>query len=419
MNFKNYKLNKNLIEALEKRRITTPTPIQAKAIPLILQNRDVVGQAQTGTGKTLAFLLPLFEKIDKEDPHIQAVVIAPTRELVTQLIDEARLLAKGKDINIASAYGGQDTERQLKKIKRGAQLLIGTPGRMLDYITRKQVNFGKMSMLVLDEADQMFHMGFMQEVEAILKQMPQKRRQTMLFSATMPGQIRALVSKHMANPKEIKIKGDKVTLEEIKQLVVLTSETKKVDALCKYIDDNHPFMGIVFCHSKQRAIELNILLSKRGYNSEELHGELNQSKRKKVMKNFRDLKTQFLIATDLAARGLDIEGVTHIFNYDVPQNSQWYIHRMGRTGRMGEQGTVVTFVTPKDKKRLEYIEKSIKLTLPKVKAFTNRGDFIAEKPSLISPQSKSKKNKTKSSIKRLSKKKSKNKKSINKKYRKK
>ncbi|WP_353893116.1 DEAD/DEAH box helicase [Proteinivorax hydrogeniformans] len=397
MKFTNLGVSQRIVQILDNKGITKPTEVQVKSIPPLLKGSDVVCQAQTGTGKTYAFLLPIFEKIDPTISDLQAVIITPTRELAIQITAEAKRLAEGKDVTILSAYGGKDIGRQTKKLHKGVQLVIGTPGRLQDYIAKNKINLGRLSMVVLDEADQMFHMGFLEEVEAIMQKMPKKERQTMLFSATMPGQIRALASRHMSNIKEIKIQGSTVTLDDTKQLVILTSETKKVEALCNYIEENHPFMAIIFCHSKQRAVELNMALRQRGYNCEELHGELSQSKREKVMKDFRNLKTQFLVATDLAARGLDIEGITHIFNYDTPQNAEWYIHRIGRTGRMGEKGVAITFVTPKDQQKLAAIERGIKLTLSKKKAFAKDGKFEAkapkrkEKPKKVVPKRPSKK----------------------------
>ncbi|MGE4282786.1 MAG: DEAD/DEAH box helicase [Clostridia bacterium] len=366
INFSILGVSSEIENILRQNGITEPTPIQSQAIPEILVGKDVIGQAQTGTGKTLAFNLPIMEKIDVTKSSVQALVITPTRELALQITHEAKKLAKVKGVNILAAYGGQDVERQAKKLKGTIHMVIGTPGRLLDHLRRRTINFNELQILVLDEADQMLDMGFLKDIEQILHQVS-KERQTMLFSATISRQIRSLASRYMRDPVEIHVKGKKITLDEIKQTIIETTDRSKQDVLIKAIDEYMPFMAIIFCRTKRRASALNEALQSHGYNSDELHGDLTQAKREKVMKAFRNAEIQLLIATDVAARGLDIEGITHIFNYDVPQDTESYIHRIGRTGRAGQTGMAITLATPRDEDILRLIEKGIGLTLSRRK----------------------------------------------------
>lgn len=363
-NFFDLEINSNIVALLHKNGITEPTPIQAQVIPELMKGKDVIGQAQTGTGKTLAFVLPIFERIDLKEPHIQALIVTPTRELAIQITTEAKKLAEAKGITILAAYGGQDVDQQIKRLKGTIHMVIGTPGRLLDHLRRKTIDIGKLKMLVLDEADQMLHMGFLNEVETIIHQTPQNR-QTMFFSATMPSEIRSLATQYMNKPTQIQVQGKDITLREIKQLVIETSDRGKQNALLKALEEYQPFMAIIFCRTKRRAKALNEALQLHGYQSDELHGDLTQAKREKVMKAFRNTKLQLLVATDVAARGLDIDGVTHVFNYDIPQDTESYIHRIGRTGRAGDQGVAITLVAPKDRGTLMLIEREIKMTLEK------------------------------------------------------
>lgn len=366
-NFSKLEISKELEKVLSREGIIEPTPIQEQVIPMLLSGRDVIAQAQTGTGKTLAFLLPIMQTVNEKEPHVQALIITPTRELALQITAVARKLATVKQVNMLTAYGGQDVERQIKKLKENIHLVIGTPGRLLDHLRRGTVNFKQLTMLVLDEADQMLDMGFLKDIGEIIRQTPQKR-QTMLFSATMPSEIRSLASKYMNEPVNIRVESKNVTLDEIRQIVIETTDRGKQDALCKAIDEYKPFMAIIFCRTKRRVSALNAALRRRGYNSDEIHGDITQAKREKVMKAFRDAKIQLLVATDVAARGLDIEGVTHVYNYDIPQEAEGYIHRIGRTGRAGQTGVAVTFVSPKDRGELHAIERGIKSTIERYKS---------------------------------------------------
>jgi len=355
-------IGKDLTDILKKNGISQPTQIQEQSIPALLKGRDVIAQAHTGTGKTLAFLLPIMEAVEPDKSFVQALIITPTRELAIQITAEAKKLTVDKDVNILSAYGGQDVERQVKRLKGNIHIVIATPGRLIDHLRRESIEFSKLKMMVLDEADQMLHMGFLKDVDDIVCNTP-KRRQTMFFSATMPEQIRKLASRYMKNPLHIQAENKNIVLDEIKQVVIKTTEKGKLDALCNYIDENNPFMAIIFCNTKRATIQLNAELCARGYNCDELHGDMIQSKREKVMKSFRKLELPFLVATDLAARGLDIEGITHVFNYEITHDTKLHIHRIGRTGRAGESGIAVTFVTPESAEALRSIEKGIKMTI--------------------------------------------------------
>lgn len=363
--FGNLGISEELEKILMKYGITKPTPVQEEAIPELLKGRDLMAQAHTGTGKTFAFLLPIMERIDVSQNHIQALIITPTRELAIQITNEAKKLGEYKDISILAVYGGQDVERQLRGLKRNVSIVIATPGRLLDHIRRNTIDLSQTKMVVLDEADEMFNMGFLKDVETILYR-TSKSRQTMLFSATMPKQLKTLSAKYMKSPVEIKVQGEKVTLDEISQVIVETTDRGKQDALCTIIDEERPFMAIIFCRTKRRVKALATELAMKGYSCGEIHGDLTQAKRERVINDFRNMKLQLLVATDVAARGLDIEGITHIFNYDIPEDAESYIHRIGRTGRAGESGKAFTFVTPNNTRELIEIENKIRRNLKTV-----------------------------------------------------
>uniref|UniRef100_UPI00403FAE61 DEAD/DEAH box helicase n=1 Tax=Paenibacillus sp. FSL P2-0136 TaxID=2975317 RepID=UPI00403FAE61 len=357
--FKDLGVSEVLIDLLKGQGIVKPTPVQEEAIPPLVQGLDVIARAKTGTGKTLAFLLPIMDKIRVEAAYPQALILAPTRELALQITEEARKLARHTGVKILAVYGGQDVEKQLRKLEGGRHLIIGTPGRLLDHLRRETLDLSGVKMLVLDEADQMLHMGFLEDVETIITAVPY-RRQTMLFSATMPDPIKRLAANYMKEPLDVIIKsGSPIPLDNIRQQVVECSDRNKEEALISLIERDRPYLAIIFCRTKRRAIKLNEALQAAGYDCDELHGDLSQGKREAVMKRFRDAKLQLLVATDVAARGLDVEGVTHIFNYDLPLDADSYIHRIGRTGRAGGKGLAITFASPRERAGLELIEHGI------------------------------------------------------------
>jgi len=362
-NFSDLQVNDTLVALLKKKGIKEPTPIQEQALPAILSGTDIIAQSQTGTGKTLAFLLPMFQKFDASSSKVQGLIVTPTRELAIQITEVANMLNHDGAFGILSAYGGQDIGKQLKKLKNKTHLIIATPGRLLDHMRRESVDFKSLKMIVLDEADQMLHLGFRPEIDMIMRLTP-KKKQVLCFSATMDSKVKKIAYGNMNNPVEITIAKKSVTLDAIDQLVIKTTDRNKQDDLKAKIDADNPFMAIIFCRTKRRVDVLEAALTLGGYNCERLHGDLTQKKRERIMKAFRDLKYQFLIATDVASRGLDISGVTHIYNYDIPENPEIYIHRIGRTGRAGDEGIATTFVAPKDEALLKDIERVIKMQLP-------------------------------------------------------
>ncbi|NFI06420.1 DEAD/DEAH box helicase [Clostridium botulinum] len=367
--FEELGLSDSIIAVLKKQRIIEPTPIQEESIMLIKNGNDVIAEAQTGTGKTLAFLLPMFENISPDINAIQGLIITPTRELAIQITEEAMKLKEAKDLNILAAYGGKDIGSQIKKLKNNIHLVIATPGRLLDHLNRNTLNFKDLKTLVLDEADEMLLMGFKNDVRSIIENTPRKR-QTLCFSATMNSEVKKLAYKNMRDPKLIIIEKEEVTLKNIKQVLIETTDRRKQEDLCKILDEENPFMAIIFCRTKRRVDTLEEALYKKGYNCEKLHGSITQPKRERIMRSFKNLEIQYLIATDVAARGLDITGVTHVFNYDIPENAESYIHRIGRTGRAGEKGYTFLFVAPKDEQTLGMIEREIKSKISR-KTLTN------------------------------------------------
>ena len=364
MTFKQLNIQEVLVKQLHKKGIHTPTPIQEQCIPLIKNQQDVMGEAQTGTGKTLAFLLPIFEKIDLKKNAIQALIVVPTRELAIQITEEALYLKEVLPVQVLPIYGGKETSAQLKKLKGTIHLIIATPGRLLDHLSQGSMDLSHVQTFVLDEADQMLLMGFKNEVTLLLKQLP-KKRQTLCFSATMNAAVKKLTYGMMKDPAVIRIQKEKVTLPTIKQEVVETTDRHKQDALCSVLDKDHPFMAIIFCRTKVRVDKLEADLKKRGYNCVKLHSDILQSKRERIMKAFKKGDIQYLIATDVASRGIDAPGVSHVYNYDIPEHVEDYIHRIGRTGRAGEEGYTCLFIDPKNKSMLDEIEKAIHLKIPK------------------------------------------------------
>ena len=361
--FRKLGISAAFIANLDKQGITVPTPIQEQTIPLLLKGKDVIAEAETGTGKTLAFLLPLFDRVSLNTEHVQALIVTPTRELAIQITAEAEKLAQTKPLNILAVYGGKNIETQLHKLRNQVHLIVATPGRLMDHMQKGTINLSNLRILVLDEADQMLHMGFLGDMEAIMAQAP-KHRQTLCFSATIGQKIKSLAKTYMRKPQYISVKKDQVPLANIQQLAIETTDETKFDDFKQVIDSHNPYMAIVFCRTKKRTIALDEKLHEMGYNCEALHGDLSQVQRERIMTKFRDAEIQYLIATDLAARGLDIDGVTHVYSYDIAEDTKWYIHRIGRTGRAGKNGYACTFVTPKDSINLRNIEKGIAFDIP-------------------------------------------------------
>lgn len=374
-NFKELGVDENLCMQLEKLRIQSPTTVQIKSIPSLLSGRDVIAQAQTGTGKTLAFLLPILQRLSPSQRHIGALIVTPTRELAIQIAQEAQKFLSVVGLQLLSAYGGQDVEKQLHKLRGCIHIVVGTPGRILDHIRRGSLDFSHLQMLVLDEADMMLQMGFIEEVDRIIARTPSDR-QTMCFSATLDKPVKQLAKTYMREPFYVSVRGDRKTVDEVEQIVIRTTDRKKQDALCEVIDEQKPFMAIIFCRTKRRVRALNEALKQRGYDSEELHGDMSQAKREKVMKDFRNMKIQLLVATDVAARGLDIQGVTHVYNYDMIQDTESYIHRIGRTARAGKKGTAVTFVTPKHSTQLQKLEAEVQSDIRKLDFREQKTRFV-------------------------------------------
>lgn len=367
MSFLSLGIKQDIDNLMKQNGINEPTPVQELAIPVILTGRDVLVQAQTGTGKTLAFLLPMLQNIKISSPAVQGLIITPTRELALQITKVAEKIGKVNGVRVLTIYGGQDIDRQLKKLNAAPHIVIGTPGRILDHLRRKTLTINHVNKLVLDEADQLLHMGFLDEVEELIVNTAPER-QTMFFSATIPAKIKALSVNYMKKPKDLKVMSNSVTLDEINQIIVETKEEFKLDKLCGLINQYQPYLAMIFCHTKQRVSNLVAELAQRGYLVDELHGDLSQAKRNQVMRKFSTAKLQILVATDIAARGLDVEGVTHVFNYDIPHDVESYIHRIGRTGRAGQTGVAVTFVNPRQHDYLALIERGIKAKIAHEKA---------------------------------------------------
>jgi len=356
-----------LAALLQRQGITEPTPVQERAIPPMRAGRDVIAQAQTGTGKTLSFLLPLLEKIKPQGTVAQALVIAPTRELAIQIARVAEPLGEALGIGTIVIYGGADIERQKEKLRRRPQLVIGTPGRLLDHVRRGTLALGSVNKIVLDEADEMLKMGFIEDVESLLGCAAQDY-QLALFSATMPERIVRLTKKFMTNPAHIRIEGETTTLASIEQIALSVSEGEKIDRLCASINEEAPYLAMVFCATKECTHTVMMELARRGYLVDALSGDLTQTQRAFVLRRFREAKLQILCATDIAARGLDIEGVTHVYNYDLPPTVTDYIHRIGRTGRAGAQGKAITLVAAHQHEKLRKMEAALKERLRRTAA---------------------------------------------------
>ncbi len=349
-------LEPKVLRAITEMGFEEPTPIQAQTIPIAMERRDLIGQAQTGTGKTAAFAVPLINSIAVSEERIVALIMAPTRELAIQVADEIGKLSKFKGTRSLPIYGGQDIGRQIRALKKKPQIIIGTPGRLLDHINRKTIRLDDVQTVILDEADEMLDMGFMDDIQAILKLVPEDRH-TMLFSATMPVNIQKLAQQFLRNPEHVSVSPKQISVPSISQAYIEVHERQKFEALSRLLDMESPELAIVFGRTKRRVDELSEALQKRGYSADGLHGDLSQNQRDAVMRKFRDGGIDVLVATDVAARGLDISGVTHVINFDLPQDPESYVHRIGRTGRAGKEGSAWTFVSPRELDHLHFIEK--------------------------------------------------------------
>ncbi|MGO2082293.1 DEAD/DEAH box helicase [Vagococcus sp.] len=359
MKFNELNLDANILKAIETAGFEEATPVQSETIPLALEGKDVIGQAQTGTGKTAAFGLPMLQKIDAESGALQGLVIAPTRELAIQTQEELFRLGRDKKVKVQVVYGGADINRQIRALKNKPHIIVGTPGRLLDHIKRRTLKLDTVETLVLDEADEMLNMGFLEDIESIISKVPADR-QTLLFSATMPDSIKRIGVKFMNKPEHIRIKATQLSANLIDQYYVRCKEFEKFDVMTRLFDVQNPELTIVFGRTKRRVDELARGLELRGYKAEGIHGDLPQHKRMSVLRAFKNNELDILVATDVAARGLDISGVSHVYNYDIPQDPESYIHRIGRTGRAGNEGMSVTFVTPNEMGYLHVIEELTK-----------------------------------------------------------
>lgn len=355
--FEELNLSKELTKAIADLGFEEATPIQSQSIPVLLQGRDLIGQAQTGTGKTASFGIPAIEKIDTSVKTPQVIVLCPTRELAIQVSEGLNDLVKyKKGIRIIPIYGGQSIDRQIRAVQKGAQIIIATPGRLLDHLERKTINFSTVNTVVLDEADEMLNMGFISDIESILKKVP-KERQTVLFSATMPKPILKLSEKYLNNPEHIKVVHKELTVPNIQQFYYEIKPAAKLEVLTRLIDVHNPKLSLVFCNTKRAVDNLVSHLETRGYSADALHGDMKQNQRDKVMVKFRNGKLDLLVATDVAARGIDVDDIDAVFNYDMPQDEEYYVHRIGRTARAGRTGMAHTFVVGKEHYKIRDIER--------------------------------------------------------------
>lgn len=383
------KLSKEVIKAVSDMGFEEFSPIQKSSIPLLLEGRDVIGQAQTGTGKTAAFGIPIIEKVNPRINKVQALVLCPTRELSIQVSEEISNLSKyKKNIRVMPIYGGQPIERQLRGLKQGIQIVIGTPGRVMDHMRRGSLKLNNLNFFVLDEADEMFDMGFRQDIEMILEDVPEER-QSLFFSATMAKEIMDFAKKYQNNPEVVKVVNKELTVPKVKQVYLELRNDIKTEILSRLLDIKNPRLTVVFCNTKKKVDELTSELQSRGYFADGLHGDLKQNQRDTVMDKFRNNTIDILVATDVAARGIDVDDVDMVVNYDMPQDNEYYVHRIGRTARAGRTGTAISFVTSREYGNLKQIEKYTKTKIEKISIPTikdmekNRSSVLLDKIRLI------------------------------------
>lgn len=365
--FEDLGLSEETLKVLKHKGFEEPTPIQISTIPAILLGRkDVVGQAQTGTGKTAAFGLPMLELMPERSKNVQALVLTPTRELAIQVAEEINSLKGKKKLNIIPVYGGQSIELQLKSLKKGVDIVVGTPGRIMDHLRRRTLKLEEISFLVLDEADEMLNMGFLDDVIEIMKHTGEDKR-TMLFSATMPAEIMQIAKKHMGEYDVFKVSTGQLTVSKTDQIYFEVAAGNKFEALCRIIDIEEDFYGLVFCRTKIDVDSVSSHLAERGYDADGLHGDMSQGQREKILNKFKKRLSNILVATDVAARGIDVQDLTHVINYALPQDPESYVHRIGRTGRAGKEGIAITFITPSEYKKLQFIQHKAKTDIRKAK----------------------------------------------------
>ena len=366
MKFKEFNLRKEHILALQDMYIENPTDIQSKVIPKMRKGKDILAHAQTGTGKTLAFLIPILESIPDISSGIKSLIIVPTRELSNQITDVLKYFQKYRSLSVVNASGGHNITTQIQKLSSNTDIVVGTPGRVLDLLRNGNINFKNIDSFVIDEMDQILAFGFLEDVILLMNKTPRKK-QVCMFSATVSQDVKKLSKQFMLNPIYLTAERGEVVLDNISQLIVQTKDSRKLSSLIYSIEKINPFMCMIFCNSKKNAEKLYSDFIHHQYkNMELLHGEMSQNKRENILKKFRELKVQYLITTDLSARGMDIEGVSHVINYDIPRDVEYYIHRIGRTGRMNQIGYAISFVTEKDIANMKKIQKRIKKTIPVV-----------------------------------------------------
>jgi len=365
ISFNDFGLSPKLIEAINSKGFEEPTAIQTMTIPVMLQNdTNLIAQAQTGTGKTAAFGLPLINMIDIKKESIQAIILVPTRELAIQVSEEINSLKGSKDIKTVPIYGGQSIDQQLRRLKKKVHIIVGTPGRVIDHLKRKTLNLSKINHLILDEADEMLNMGFIEDIEEIMKHTNSDKK-TLLFSATIPLKIKNLAKKYMEGYTFLKVKDKQLTPHLTEQIYFEIKASEKIEVLCRIVDITDDFYGLIFCRTKLDVDDLVNRLTDRGYDAEAIHGDISQAQRERTLDKFKKKRTNILVATDVAARGIDVNNLSHVINYALPQDPESYVHRIGRTGRAGNEGTAITFITPSEYKRLRFIQRIAKADIKK------------------------------------------------------
>ncbi len=373
--FNDLGLSREVLQGIEKMGYVSPSPIQEKAIPVLLEGKDIIGQAQTGTGKTLAFGSVLLSQIEKNDKNVQGLILSPTRELALQIHEELVRIGKCTNLSIVSVFGGSDIEKQIRDLKRGADIVVGTPGRVQDLMRRKILKINKIRFMVLDEADEMLNMGFVEDIETILETTPAEK-QTVLFSATMPQTIKKIASNYMTDDyMHIQIKAKSQTASTVSQYFFETKVNQKFEVLCRILDSRQMESTIIFCKTKRSVDEVTASMQQKHYNVEAMHGDLSQNQRMNTLKRFKNGQVQYLVATDVAARGIDVDNISHVINYELPQEDELYVHRIGRTGRANKTGEAYSIVSGRERGFLKSIERKTKSNIARLEIPTNDDIF--------------------------------------------